>query len=423
MAGSTAPRLRTRVRNAIALIVIVALLLLGIPLAVALGRLLESQALAALQRDATRAVAAVPDNVLETGSGLAAPKSAAGNRLGVYDARGTLVVGTGPRRSVLAARAVDGREHDGSDAGDLAVVVPVLSDTTVAGSVRTAVPLRTLHRRIYRAWALLAALAALVVAVALLLARSAARRISLPFEHITSAARSLGAGHYDLDLPRSGIAEADAAGEALRDSALAVDALVRHERDFVRHASHQLRTPLAGVLLHLEAQPPDVVSAIERARHLETTIADLLAMRALPVDAACDPGEVAAAAVQRWSTPERPVLLRRDEAAPVAMAESGLRQGLDVLVHNALRHGAGQVTLTVETYGESVVLEVADQGPGFRDGAKPGTGLLLAGGIAERAGGALLVRHRGEHPRVALLLPQVRGEAASPAAASPSSNR
>jgi len=150
------PSLRARVRSAITLVAIASLLLFGVPLAIVLARLMESQALAGLQRDATRAVASVPDNTLEPASVVKAPPSRGDTLLGVYDARGALVAGRGPRHSVQAAAVADGREHDGHDAGDLSVVVPVLSDTTVAGSVRAAVPLSLLRGQIYRAWALLA---------------------------------------------------------------------------------------------------------------------------------------------------------------------------------------------------------------------------------------------------------------------------
>jgi signal transduction histidine kinase len=405
--------LRAQVHAAIGVIVVVAVLLFAIPLGVAIGRLNESRALTGLQRDATRGVAGVPDNVIEAGIHLQAPRGSGGVELGVYDARGILVAGHGPHRSSLAAQARDSREHDGRDDGDLAVIVPVLSDTTVAGSVRAAVPVSVLRERILMVWALLAGLGLVVLAVAMLLARSAARRISQPFEQLTSAARDLGLGHYDVTLPRWRIAEADAAGQALRESAAAVDDLVQHERDFIRHASHQLRTPLAGLIVHLEKQPPDIPSALDRARHLESTIADLVALRAVTGAGHCDPVQVASGAVARWDAPEHPVILRKDNAGFVGLSAPALRQSLDVLIDNAIRHGAGQVTVTVEPHGSDVIVEVADRGDGFADTAANGIGLNLATGIVQRAGGSLLIRRRAPHPRVALFLPGVQAHQAT----------
>ncbi|MDX6253752.1 MAG: hypothetical protein QOJ11_86 [Frankiales bacterium] len=420
MAKGRPPTLRARVRHAIGLIVVVALLLFGVPLAVGVDRLIGSTALAGLQRDATRAVAKVPDNVIETGTGLVAPEGTGSTRIGVYDKSGTLVAGIGPRHSALAAQVADGREHDGREAGALSVVVPVQSDTAVAGSVRAALPLSTLWARVYRAWALLALLAATVVVIAAALARGAARRISEPFEQITTAAQELGAGRYELGLPHWGIAEADAAGDALRDSAAAIDDLVRHERDFVRHASHQLRTPLSGVLLYLDQSPADVPAALASARHLETTIADLLALRAVSGSGRCSAQQVAAESVQRWDSAERAVTLRTDgEVGDVSVSTEALRQVLDVLLDNAFRHGAGDITVTVEPHGDTVIVEVADLGRGFPEGKPPGTGLRLATSIVERAGGSLVVRRWAPHPRVAVLLPR----APDPAPAQPTSNR
>lgn len=404
--------LRSQVRRAIALVAVLALLLFGVPLSIALSRLIESQALTGLQRDATRAVAVVPDNTLEADKLHTVPKGTGDTRLGVYDAAGMRVAGVGPTHSPLAGQVTDGKEHDGHDLGDLAVAVPVLSDTTVVGSVRAALPLSVLHRRAYEAWTLLLALGAVVVGLAVLLARRAARRISDPFEHLTEAAKELGAGRYDLTLAPSGMPEADAAGQALQDSARQIDELLRHEREFVRDASHQLRTPLSAVQLFLEQDPPDVPAALERTRHLETTIADLIALRRLP-HGTCDPTAVAAEAVARWNSPQKPVTLRADAGRPVAMSAAALRQSLDVLLDNALRHGRAPVTVTVEPSGDAVVLEVADHGDGFAAQSQHGTGLQLVTGIVERAGGSLLIRRRAPSARVALLVP-VETEVANP---------
>jgi signal transduction histidine kinase len=412
--------LRARVRNAITLTTVAALLLFGLPLALVLGRLIESQALAGLQRDATRGVASVPDNTLEQSSPVKAPPSRGDTLIGVYDTKGNLVVGKGPRHSAQGAAAVDGREHDGHDAGDLSVAVPVLSDTTVAGSVRAAVPLSLLHQRIYRGWVLLGGLALLVLAVAIGLARRSAQRISVPFEQLTLAARQLERGRYDVDLPRFGMSEADAAGDALRDSAREVKALLRHEREFIRDASHQLRTPLAAAMLLLGSSPPDVTGALASIAHLENTLADLLSLRGLTDPGSCNPHEVAVEAVARWNSTSRPVTLRSDETQPVRLTAPALRQSLDVLLDNATRHGSGPIIVTVEPYGDHVVVEVADHGVGFAPQSHPGTGLQMVTSIVERAGGSLLIRRRAPHARVALLLPPHDAEAST---RSPSSGR
>lgn len=412
--------LRSRVRRAIALVTVLAVVLFGAPLAFAIDRLIQAQALAGLQRDATRGLALVPDNVLEVGTSVQAPRSTSDTQFAVYDVRGERVAGKGPQHSQLAARVTDGHEHDGNDSEDLAVVAPVLSDTTVAGSIRAATPLSRLHGRVHRAWGLLAALAGLIIAVAVLLARSAARRISEPFEQITAAAGQLGEGRFDVHLPHWGIPEADAAAQALAASSRDLDNMLEHERAFTRDASHQLRTPLAGALLNLEKTPPDVPAALERVRHLERTVADLLSLRHLTSSASCNPTRVAAEAVASWRSSPRPVTLRSDHPDDVAVPDAALRQCLDVLLDNAIRHGAGPVTVTVEPHGDSVIIEVADHGDGLADGSTPGVGLRLAARVIERSGGSLLIRRRSPQARVALLVPLAstpssRGKGGKPA--------
>ena len=65
--------LRRQVRASIAAIVVASLLLFGVPLGVVLGRLIHSRAVTGLQRDATRELAVVPDNLIESGAALPPP--------------------------------------------------------------------------------------------------------------------------------------------------------------------------------------------------------------------------------------------------------------------------------------------------------------------------------------------------------------
>jgi signal transduction histidine kinase len=399
-------------RNTFVLLTAGALLLFGIPLAIAVQRVVEGDALARLQRDAARAVAAVPDEALDTTRALELPELPDGVRLSLYDRQGQRRAGAGPMRSELAAAVVDGKEHHGHESGELVVVAPIVSDTVVTGSVRTAMPLGDLTTDRLQAWVALSGLGILVLAFSALLAGRAARRIARPFEELTVGAKALGDGLFEIDLPRWGLREADAAAAALQRTAQEMGQLVTQERDFVRHANHQLRTPLAGLTLQLEelagsGTEPRVSAALERANQLDRTLQDLLVVRSPVQGATCDADELVSELVLRWSgTTPRPITVRSAEVDAVAMPEAAVRQALEVLLDNAVRHGAGPITVTVEPLGDLVLVEVSDDGEGFGTGALNGTGLRLATGLMQRFGGELLIRRRAPRPRVALLLPQ-----------------
>jgi signal transduction histidine kinase len=91
---------------------------------------------------------------------------------------------------------------------------------------------------------------------------------------------------------------------------------------------------------------------------------------------------------------------------------------LEVLLDNAHRHGAGEVTVTVRDLERWLAVEVADQGPGFPgdaeqsferrvgSGAGHGIGLALARSLAHAEGGRLSVTDPGPRPVVTLLLPR-----------------
>lgn len=397
--------LRWRIRHQVNLAVAIALVMFALPLGVAIEQLMMSRSLASLQRDASRALAVVPDTPIVSGRFTAAPLGHDSVRVGLYAVSGAAAGGSGPAYSGLAAASSDGHEHHGDEAGELVVTLPILSDGHPVGVVRVAQPLTELWARVGLAFGLLAALAVAVFAVAALVARTASRRLSEPFEHITQASRDLGLGRSLAVPDHTGIVEADVASTALYDGSRRITELLEAERQFVAHASHQLRTPLAALLLHLQQQPPDVGAAINRADHLEATIADLLRLRTRTGEDRCRPAQVAREVAAR--RPRDVTTLRIEETADVGAPAATVRQCLDVLIDNAVEHGRPPVVLTVETYGDLVAVEVADHGPGFSPGDTPGTGLDLASTLARRAGGELLIRTRGPRPRVAVMLPVV----------------
>jgi two-component system sensor histidine kinase TctE len=162
---------------------------------------------------------------------------------------------------------------------------------------------------------------------------------------------------------------------------------MRAQKRFVADAAHQLRTPLAAVLLHAERaeRATDVLSerealgalhrSVERAARVSGQLLALArtdpeavtAIELKPVDLTTLARQVGEEWVSRalardidfgLAVPDHPVLVRGDERL--------LSEVLANLIDNALRYGGtgGHVTVMVET-GEQTRLSVQDDGPGI----------------------------------------------------------
>jgi signal transduction histidine kinase len=424
--------LRARVQASIVGVTTLAVVLLAVPLAIAIREMYLNAEVAQLQRDATQVAAVVPEDVVTRGRAVRLPWHLPTDlTIGVYTAAGVLVREHGPGASWLAAQAGDGRGHVAVEGPDLAVSAPVPADRGVAATVRVAVPADVVTDRTTGAWLAMAVLGAAVVGIAVLLARRQARRIALPLERLTESARALGDGDFAVDTERSRIAEADALAEAIESTARRLGELLQRERAFSTHVSHQLRTPLTALLLGLESalERPNadlraaVRTAVRRGTRLESTIEDVLRLTrdAQPQRAPLDIAGLLEGVHDHWQgafADHRRTL--RVSALPgvpeVRVSATAVRHVVDVLVDNALVHGAGDTAVTVSTVADGLLIEVSDEGPGPSDpdaafaprATKTGThgiGLALARSLAEAEGGRLLLRHTGPHPVFALLLP------------------
>jgi hypothetical protein len=155
----------------------VAVVLFGLPLALAVQHLYHSEAVVRLEREATRATTAVPASFGASGDPVELPRPSAGTRLALYGRDGRLVTGSGPAAMDAPARAaLSGRVAERTVGGTIVVAVPVADEELVVGVVRPAVPTAAVDARVRRAWLAMAALAAGAVAVAGLVARVLAGR-------------------------------------------------------------------------------------------------------------------------------------------------------------------------------------------------------------------------------------------------------
>jgi len=422
---------RRRIVILAVLAAVLAITLFGVPLGYAVAASFLGDEVAAAEHVADVAAISVAATLARDEPVTSLPSSGTDVVLALYTPDGTLVTGDGPARAdPVVLDAVGGQVANDSDAsGGPAVAVPVTDGTTVTGVIRAASPYSGVWLRIAGAWAVMLALGALAVGATWLLARRQARRLSAPLESLAGAAQRLGEGDFSVRTMASGIPEIDAAGSALDVTATRLDDLVGRERAFSSTASHQLRTPLTGLRLTLEtaldapapAQHAALVRALESADRLERTIGDLLSLaRDTPRDRAALP---LAALVAYWSAAWTPVLEGRGrglrvtvapELPPSRASEAAVRQVVDVLLDNAVVHGAGTVGLVVRDAGTTVAIDVTDEGDGTldpqavfrsREDAAPGhgIGLALARALAEGEGGRLVLS-RARAPVFSLLL-------------------
>jgi signal transduction histidine kinase len=430
------PPLRRRVMMSIMTVTVFAVVLFILPLGIAVQRLYRSETVTALQRDAARAAAVVPDTI--PGGGVSVPSRPSSFRtLGVYDTAGRRIAGSGPALSALAAGGGSAQVRDAIEGVNLAVIAPIPSDQKAVGTVRAAVPYSTVTDRVHKTWAAMGLLALLAIGLAAVLARRQAVRLATPLERLTLVARALGDGDFTVRAERFGVREADTASQALEDTATQLGQLLQRERAFSSDVSHQLRTPLTALTVGLESalSRPDadlraaLGDALTRSDHLRSTVEDLLSLirrpghAAVPVDLAALIADVQA----RWRGPlaahGRRLVSRAEPDLPRCLATpAAVRQIIDVLVANALCHGDGTVTIDVRDVGTGVAIDVADEGTGlaaepdelFADPAGRadghGQGLPLARTLADASGGRLVLQRAAPEPVFSLLLPAEAGE-------------
>jgi signal transduction histidine kinase len=396
-----------------ALIALAAILILGVPLGLVESARARSDALGRLEREADGIAASVQQGAGPDPAALAGrlrPGHAA-----IIAAGGTPVrLGRMPSGATLAARS-------GASQGVRVTVYAPAAEVT---------------RRRRQVWLLVAALAIAGTAAAAGLAILQARRFIRPLQRLVATSDRLGAGDFSARTGRLELPELDRVAAALDAAAARIAQLVGRQREFTANVSHQLRTPLTAMRLRLDelATLDDPVAAREEleatqrvADRLERTVGELLALaragdigRPRDVDLA----DLAREHADGW----RPLYARAgrrlqstvEAPLPARVSPGGVAQALDVLLENAIAHGAGATRLSAATVGGRSVLAVEDDGPGVPRGMEreifernvstagsTGLGLPLARALVEADGGRLLLA--GLRPtRFEIVIPRPR---------------
>ncbi|GAA1962120.1 HAMP domain-containing sensor histidine kinase [Microbacterium deminutum] len=436
--------MRKRIERVAVLSTVVAFMLFLLPLALVVFNLSVADTRSQLERDALAAVAQIDPQFSAGDVPELTPPSDSRVELALYDRAGTRIAGTGPAHADAAATGVLSGAPDQRGLDDpLVAVVPVTSSEQVVGAVRASLPLAVVVAGDLGVWATMVVGAAMCLLVGVLLARATARRVAAPMEDLARTAQALGDGDFQARVAPSGVAEIDAAGIALGETADRLGALVERERRLSQDASHQLRTPLAGLRAILESAqvapqsitPAVIDRALERVDALAATVDEFLSTERTPRGRPTDVASEVRGLEERWhgvlAAAGRPLRVdAADRSMTVVTVPESVRQILDVLLENAHVHGAGEVVVRVRESRGAIAIDVEDEGGsiaagddifrrGYSGAGRNGYGLALAQQLAEELGGRLLLSSRLPVTRFTLLLPQDADSSGLPASGAP----
>jgi signal transduction histidine kinase len=391
--------LRRRILHAILLAVAVTGFALGIPLGYTALLLVEDITRTELNARAQQIAATLDDELAGgrqldlTGVQLAVPPN--GQLTVTSPAVGRVTYGRSPGANVISEEA------------------PIVHQ----GTVTLAIPADPLRAQQAQVAAFVLLLVVLSVGTGTVVATVTARRLAEPLRHVAGRAGRLGAGDFRPDRRRHGVEELDQVAETLDTSAKALAELVQRERELVGDVSHQLRSRLTALQLRLEAlaENPDAETAeeahaaLEQADRLSAVLDELLAaaraaraVGAEPIDLTAELGRIADEWRELLRSEGRTLRVKVAGGLLARVTPARLREAIGVLLDNALRHGAGTVSLAARHGEGTVVIEVSDNGAGVPEelaghifergvsgGGSTGVGLALARALVDADGGRL----------------------------------
>jgi two-component system, OmpR family, sensor kinase len=449
--------LRTRLLAAFAYVLVLVIVALEVPLILNVARRVDAEVKAQAAAEA-QVIAASASGQMEDRRELgrfvedAAEDTRA--RVIVVDQRGRLLAdsrglqsGSYRDRPEIRTALEDGRIAQGRRFSEtlgeslLYTAVPIVRGEDRVGAVRVTQNVDAIDQRVRRDIAGLAGIGLIALVLGLGFAWVLAGTLARPLQRLAATARRVEAGDLEARAEPEGSAEHREVAHAFNDMTERLGQVLEAQRQFVANASHQLRTPLTGLRLRLEAASlkagPELAAELEAAeREVERLARLLTALLTLaregdrPAAAATvSLGAAVEEARERWveraaQSGNKLVTDCRDEVLARA-SEEDLAIVLDNLIENALKYApGGTVSVECGQQGGEAYLAVADEGPGLEPGEEehvlerfargsgggrsPGTGLGLAlvATLARRWGGSARAFNRPEGgARVEVRLP------------------
>ncbi|WP_128430831.1 sensor histidine kinase [Streptomyces cyaneus] len=400
--------MRTRLLPLLIVLMAAVLLALGVPLAVSLAAA-QQQKVVVDRIDDTAYFAAIARPGADTTSGsrdelrilsreLESYYDVYGIRAGVFLPNDTPLANgpttwflpeSGEVRDAFEESLLSRRSHDPKQVwpwqrGRLVIASPVIRDGDVVAVVVTDSPTGQMRSRILHGWLIIGA----GLTAAMLVAVGAALRLTgwvlRPVRVLDATTHAIASGRLKSRVAvASGPPELRRLARSFNEMADNVEDVLEQQRAFVADASHQLRNPLAALLLRIELLAfelpegnQEIASVQAEGKRLAQVLDDLLDLALAEHTEAdlrlTDVGALAAERVAAWSpTAEaKGVRLVGDCPPTTAWADPiALSSALDAVIDNAVKFTPEdeRVEVTVTSNGSTSTIVVTDHGPGLTD--------------------------------------------------------
>ena len=439
--------LRARLLAAFAYVLVLVIVALEVPLALNLSRRVDAEIKSEAQGQAALLAASLAGRLGDRdnlGDILERAGDDLEGRVIVVGPRGRLLadsVGSGLEATSYASRpeiaaALRGTAEQGTRHSDtlgvdvLYTAVPVLRAGRTEGAVRVTQSVDAVQKEVRNDVLALIAVGIIALLLGLGVAWLLAGSLARPLRALAGAARRVAGGDLDARAEPEGSTEQREVATAFNEMTGRLGRSLIAQREFVANASHQLRTPLTGLRLRLEAAElksgdPEVKRELAAAERETARLADLLGqLLSLAREPEARAGETllladeAEAAHHRWEAPAHnsghQLKLVGEDGAAVDSSRADVAAMLDNLIENALNYSPPGTTVTIEFGADArwARLAVCDEGPGiepdererlfdrfYRGSGSRGTegtglGLAVVDALARRWGGQASLENR-----------------------------
>jgi two-component system osmolarity sensor histidine kinase EnvZ len=213
-------------------------------------------------------------------------------------------------------------------------------------------------------------LAGVLVAAAFVFARYLAR----PLRELSATVERVGRGETPPLLPESGPSEIASLNRGVNRMTANLRQLERDRAVLLAGVSHDLRTPLARLRLGVEMESRDEATRagmIDDIEEMDRIIGQFLEFARADDDTPPEPHDVNAivgTCVDRYARAGKDVRFSAGTLAPAPLRPTAFSRLVTNLIDNAIAYGGPPVEVATSATDGSIVLDVADRGPGIAPG-------------------------------------------------------